>query len=116
MWRATRLVLASKKRWRLKCSQCLQLLPAEHFKRVNVPMHTLTCLDCKQMCVVCGIRHPRENFSDPSGETCDQCLAKEAIAAENVYYRFPVLKYRSCPFSTEQAREDVRQDRNNRRW
>lgn len=38
---------------------------------------------------------------------CNGCLAKTYVAKTNVYFRYPVLKYRSCPFSTEEYRKKL---------
>jgi hypothetical protein len=62
------------------------------------------------MCFGCGLRQPRSNFSDPQSNICDRCMAKQQIAKENVYFRFPVLKYRACPFSVDETREELRRE------
>lgn len=38
---------------------------------------------------------------------CNGCLEKSHVAKTNVYFRFPILKYRSCPFSTEEYRKKL---------
>eukprot|EP00796_Vickermania_ingenoplastis_P004003 gene4003-2858_t len=142
----------SKKNLQLKCSECFRLLPSAHYGSLNGPSHTRTCLACKPMCVVCGIRKPLAQFreqgvlrspprsssskasaesraaalgyhpeldtplnrdwemdteteSDPAHQVCDGCMAKEQVARTNVYFRFPILKYRSCPFPVEEFRD-----------
>ncbi|KPI88894.1 hypothetical protein ABL78_2011 [Leptomonas seymouri] len=107
---STAFLSASKKHLRLKCSGCLRLLPSEHFPHKNGPLSTLVCTNCKEMCFGCGLRQPRSGFSDPDSGICDRCMAKRQVARENVYFRFPVLKYRSCPFSVDEAREELRRE------
>lgn len=160
----SKLFFSSKKNLRLKCSQCRRLLSSSHFGSLSAPSHTLTCLTCKPLCVVCGIRKPLALFSEgatyndthekevcggPHGTAnsstlsalisarnlyeshrskkehhhlrssssaspcspglcvCNGCLAKSDVAKTNVYFRYPVLKYRSCPFSTEEYRRKL---------
>lgn len=107
---STAFLSASKKHLRLRCSGCTRLLPSEHFPHKDGPLNTLVCVDCKTMCFGCGLRQPRSNFTDPESNTCDRCLAKQLVAKDNVYFRFPVLKYRACPFSVDEAREELRKE------
>ncbi|KAG5502025.1 hypothetical protein JKF63_04302 [Porcisia hertigi] len=103
---------ASKRHLRLRCCQCTRLLPSEHFLKKNGPLNTMVCVDCKGMCFGCGLRQPRSSFSDADSNTCDRCLAKQQVAKENVYFRYPILKYRACPFSVDEARDELRNERN----
>lgn len=106
MWQSL-VARASKKNLRLKCSQCRQLLPAEHFINKRGPAHSLVCAHCKRLCVVCGVRLGLDSFSEGSEDICDKCLAKEQVAKQNVYFRYPVLQYRACPYSVDEMREDI---------
>lgn len=106
----TAFLAVSKKHLRLKCSACARLLPSEHFPHKGGPLNTLVCVDCKEMCYGCGLRQPRDNFSNPESNMCDRCMAKQQVAKENVYFRFPVLKYRSCPFSVDETRDELRRE------
>lgn len=101
----SRFVLASTKHLRLRCVQCTQLLPATHFAHFRgTPLHQLVCVHCKRLCVVCGIRKPLDSFLDAHTDRCDRCMAKEEVAAGNVFFRYPTLKYRACPFSVDEMR------------
>jgi hypothetical protein len=70
------------------------------------------------MCIVCGVRQPRSAFSSDAvemagGESlghgqCDRCLAKQHVAESNVYFKFPVLNYKACPFSTDAFRDKIK--------
>lgn len=104
------LLAASKRHLRLKCSQCTRLLPSEHFPKKNGPLNTMVCVDCKEMCYGCGLRQPRSSFSDAGSHLCDRCLAKQQVARENVYFRYPILKYRACPFIVDAARDELRKE------
>ncbi|CUG90821.1 Hypothetical protein, putative [Bodo saltans] len=42
---------------------------------------------------------------------CTSCIGKRHAADTNVYFRFPVLKYRSCPFSVDRYREVIAEER-----
>lgn len=106
----TAFLAASKKHLRLKCSHCARLLPSEHFPHKGGPLNTLVCVDCKEMCFGCGLRQPRSSFSDAESNMCDRCLAKQQVAKTNVYFRFPVLKYRACPFSVDESREELHRE------
>jgi hypothetical protein len=46
-----------------------------------------------------------------SVEWCTSCIGKRHAAETNVYFRFPVLKYRSCPFSVDRYREVIEEER-----
>jgi hypothetical protein len=39
-----------------------------------------------------------------------KCTIKRDVAEHNVYYRFPVLQYRQCPFPVDAYRETVSRD------
>lgn len=107
-----RVVLAAKRNLRLKCSQCRDLLPAAHFPHFQgTPMHALVCVNCKHMCVVCGVRQGQDRFYDGNTDTCNQCMAKQEVAEENVFFRYPILKYRACPFSVDEMREKLQRER-----
>ncbi|EPY40579.1 hypothetical protein AGDE_03349 [Angomonas deanei] len=93
-----------------KCSGCKRLLPSLHFPNVNAPKHTLLCVSCKKMCVGCGIRLPLDDFKRKDSYTCHRCEEKELVAKENVYFRFPVLKYRACPFSVDEMRKELKNE------
>lgn len=41
---------------------------------------------------------------------CDGCRAKENVARTNVFYRYPILKYKSCPFDVEEYREELQEE------
>ncbi|KAH9577694.1 hypothetical protein LSM04_008442 [Trypanosoma melophagium] len=117
MWRTAALYISrstalhvSKKNLRLKCSTCRRLLPAAHFNKTTAPSHSLVCVDCKRFCVLCGLHLTLDHFTDAGAELCDRCLAKRQVARENVYFRYPVLKYRSCPFSVDQMRDEIRRE------
>lgn len=62
---------------------------------------------------MCGVRQLHANFSsaEAAQDTCDRCLAKEHVAQENVYFRYPILKYRDCPFNVDQMRETLWKER-----
>ncbi|KAG5476546.1 hypothetical protein LSCM1_04261 [Leishmania martiniquensis] len=105
----TAFLAASKKHLRLRCCQCTRLLPSEHFPKKSGPLHTMVCVDCKEMCFGCGLRQPRSSFSGTDSHICDRCLARRQTAKVNVYFRYPPLKYRACPFSVDEAREELRQ-------
>ncbi|KEG11382.1 hypothetical protein DQ04_02681050 [Trypanosoma grayi] len=120
MWRTSMLCIArrgmlfvSKKNLRLRCGTCRRLLPASHFNKSTAPAHSLVCVDCKRLCVLCGVHLTLDHFTDASPELCDRCLAKRHVARENVYFRYPVLKYRACPFSVDQMREEIRHENPN---
>lgn len=146
------LLLVSKKHLHLKCAKCRRLLPSHFYKSVTGPSHSLTCMSCKPMCVMCGIRKPLECFSEnkttegtnfarstlshsssdsplgallhsqrediecvgaASGDVkrvCDSCVAREYVAKTNVYFRYPILKYRACPFSVDEYRETLAEE------
>nr|CCC50198.1 conserved hypothetical protein [Trypanosoma vivax Y486] len=105
----TALLFVSKKHLRLRCSTCTRLLPAAHF-RTTAPAHTLVCVDCKRLCSLCGVHRTLDNFSDASAHLCDFCLAKRHVARGNVYFRYPVLKYRACPFSVDAMRDEIHRE------
>ncbi|EAN89609.1 hypothetical protein C3747_97g742c [Trypanosoma cruzi] len=122
MWRGLTLrisrrgaLLVSKKNLRLKCGACRRLLPAAHFNNTTAPSQSLVCVDCKRLCILCGLHLTVDRFTDASAELCDNCLAKRHVARENVYFRYPVLKYRACPFSVDQMREEIRREEGPRR-
>ena len=112
--------IMSKRHLLLRCQSCRELLPAVHFhcgsKTLKNAEH-LVCLACKRMCISCGLRLPQESFSvgdhngcvtsPDEGETglCDKCLAKQQVAQTNVYFKYPVLKYKACPFSPDSYRD-----------
>lgn len=154
------LLFVSKKNLKAKCSQCNRLLPLIHFgSQKSAPLHTVTCMSCKPLCVVCGIRKPLDQFSKNVGaltssaqpsssdftrrdlvgasrslsvnstaavralvaeeqlserkireRVCDGCFTKEHLAQTNVYFRFPILKYKSCPFSADDYRAKMDSD------
>ncbi|AIN99357.1 hypothetical protein LPMP_262440 [Leishmania panamensis] len=106
----TAFLAASKRHLRLRCFQCTRLLPSEHFPKRSGPLNTLVCVGCKEMCFGCGLRQPRSSFSDAGSNICDRCLAKQHVAQENVYFRYPILTYRACPFSVEEARGELCQE------
>ncbi|KAG5502300.1 hypothetical protein GH5_05275 [Leishmania sp. Ghana 2012 LV757] len=106
----TTFLAVAKKHLRLRCCQCTRLLPSEHFPKKKGPLNTLVCADCKEMCFGCGLRQPRSSFSDAGSNICDRCLAKRQVAKENVYFRYPILKYRACPFRVDDARDELRKE------
>ncbi|EAN76285.1 uncharacterized protein TEOVI_000044800 [Trypanosoma equiperdum] len=117
MWRTavfctirTGALLVSRKHLRLRCNSCTRLLPAAHFSKATAPAQSLVCIDCKRLCILCGVHRTLDNFSGADAELCDNCLAKKHVARENVYFRYPVLKYRACPFSVEAMREEIRRE------
>ncbi|RNF27161.1 uncharacterized protein Tco025E_00598 [Trypanosoma conorhini] len=117
MWRTLTLCVSrrgalfvSKKNLRLKCGTCRRLLPAAHFNKTTTLSQSLVCVDCKRLCVLCGLHFTLDHFTDAGAELCDSCLAKRHVARENVYFRYPVLKYRACPFSVDQMREEIRHE------
>ncbi|KAG5499696.1 hypothetical protein JIQ42_05177 [Leishmania sp. Namibia] len=110
----TAFLAVAKKHLRLRCCQCTRLLPSEHFPKKNGPLNTMVCVDCKEMCFGCGLRQPRSSFSDAGSNICDRCLAKRQVAKENVYFRYPILKYRACPFRVDEARDELRKENQQR--
>lgn len=104
--------LASRKNMRLKCTSCLRLLPSAHFPHQCGPSHTIVCLSCKRMCVGCGMRQIADNFPEESLDRCSRCIAKRHVAATNVYYRYPILQYKACPYSVSTMRAELRNETN----
>lgn len=57
---------------------------------------------------------PQESFT--RHRVCDGCLAKEYVAKTNVYFRYPILKYRACPFSTDEYRDALETENDALHW
>lgn len=129
MFALTRFFLVSKKYLQLKCSSCTRLLPANYFPNMKGPKHLLVCASCKRLCVCCGVRLPLSDFThadehqyskahahrtrahaEEPTEVCRRCSAKQIVAKENVYFRYPVLKYRACPYSVDEMRQELREE------
>ncbi|CCW65026.1 unnamed protein product [Phytomonas sp. EM1] len=104
----SRLWWASKKNLRLRCTQCQSLLPAAHFSHRIGPQRSLTCLHCKRLCTICGMRQTFDNFASEHVDECNRCLAKQHLASNNVYFRYPILKYKACPFSVDEMRDELK--------
>lgn len=41
------------------------------------------------------------------GVICDMCAERAALASTNVFYRFPMLRYKQCPFSVDKYRKII---------
>ncbi|EPY27134.1 hypothetical protein STCU_02757 [Strigomonas culicis] len=129
MFSLSRLFLVSRKNLQLKCSSCTRLLPANYFPNAKGPKHLLVCASCKRLCVCCGVRLPLSDFNlvdehryskphtqrsrgaqEEQTDVCRRCSAKQIVAKENVYFRYPVLKYRACPYNVDEMRQELREE------
>lgn len=120
-----------------QCRRLLQAEQFNHTATVLQNIDKLICLSCRQYCIQCSQLLPMTAFSAatrPSSTTlvgaaptsrasligghrtpvvsdatdvCDACLAKKHAAHSNVYFRYPVLKYKACPFPVEPYRDAI---------
>ena len=97
----------------IRCVTCKRMLKGVHFAkttRLTMGGGRLECLGCKKLCESCNNRLSHEHFKVHNSTLCDTCLEKRAEAKQNVYYRYPGLRYNSSPFSTEKYRQIIADD------
>lgn len=96
-----------------RCKNCKQLKRREHFHKSGASLasrrHEMSCTACLQRCEGCGERKEQDDLvvDGRQATMCAKCLVRRQVAESNVYYRYPVLHYRSAPFSTEKFRAEL---------
>ena len=96
-----------------RCASCGHMKRREHFNKTGTSLarrrHEMRCTACLARCEGCGERRPVEDVKegDDGAKMCMRCRERRTVAKGNVFYRYPVLHYRSAPFPTETLRTDL---------
>jgi hypothetical protein len=109
----TTVPMASSRNVLYRCAACGLMKKRDHFHKTGTTLarrrHEMRCTACLVRCEGCGERRPLEDVDtlEDGAKMCAKCRDRRAVAKGNVFYRFPVLHYRSAPFPTETLRSDL---------
>jgi hypothetical protein len=108
--------MINKKNVLLKCCRCGASHTSNMFARSSRALEKaskLVCLNCSRKCSICGIRKGQDQFLDSdSSQVCRSCQKTKDRAEGNLYYRFPMLQYKHCPFSADKMADLLRETEN----